>query len=601
MMECIASVVRIGSLMMRLRERLFPAALALQFFFSMLQLLDAFHVWYFPLKNRLVHYLTFDLGFSLVPVLLLSGFVILGIFLLRSDFLGVFLISVVTLFMHLFFGFEVAVGIFSFLQVMWALYRFIDLGDFVLCLLVLLTGFESIVLIHWVLYPFGLVSPFGWFAELEMDLFYIAGNLAPLIVVFIFIISLVDFLRLLPGFNGFFSRLQIRGLFREIISHIFDERLFPIREVVDGRESDSFKIYLFLFFVIVIGIFAAVYPYSKAINPESLDVGVDISHYVYDAEIVEKNVFSAFEAWNRTRPMIFFMIYGFQKLFNLDVVTAVRLLPIILNPLLGLTTFIFASEVFNNKRLGVWAAFFTVCGFQVTVGMFSYFLANMLGLCFFYASMGFLFRSIRKENDLFLIFASLFGSLLVFTHTWTLLQFLGVFFIALLLTYYQFGEKKIFRIMLIYFISLSLAEVLKIFVFHGYGVVSASSTALSGVSVFPNFWYNNISVFRPLYGGIMSNLLILILTMGGILLLNKSNVSELYLKTLITISFIVFLFSDPTNMSRILYNIPFGLFSSLGYVLFSSYIQKKEMKNAFSLLVMFTMVVYVFRSMANFV
>lgn len=597
----ITSVVRVGSVMMRLRGRLFPAALALQFFLSVLQLLDAFHVWYFPLKNRLVHHLRFYLGFSLVPVLLLAGFVLLAYFLFRRDFLGVFLFSVVTLFVHLFFGFEAAVGVFSFLQVVWALYRFIDLGDFVLCLLVLLTGFEAIVLIHWILYPLGLVSPFGWFAELEMDLFYIAGNLAPLIIVFIFMIALVDFLRFLPGFDGFFSRFQIRELFREIVSHIFDERLFSIREVVEGSESDSFKTYLFLFFVIVMGIFAAVYPYSKAINPDSLDVGVDIFHYVYDAEIVEKDVFSAFEAWNRTRPMIFFMIYGFQKLFNLDVVTAVRFLPILLNPLLALTTFFFASEVFNNKRLGIWAAFFTVCGFQVTVGMFSYFLANMLGLCFFYTSLGFLFRAIRKENKVFLIFASFFGSLLVFTHTWTLFQYLFAFFITLFITYYKFGNKIIFRIMLIYFISLSLAEVLKIFVFQGHGVVSASSTALSGISGLSNFWHNNISVFRILYGGIMSNILLFVLTIGGILFLDKNSVSELYLKTLITISFIVFLFSDVTNMSRLLYNIPFGLFSSLGYVLFSSYIQKKEMKNIFSLLIIFTMVVYVFRSMADFV
>jgi len=546
-----------------------------------------------------VYYLRFDLGFSLVPVLLPVAFVVLACLLLRRDFLGVFVSSVGTLFVHFLFGFEAAVATFSIMQIVLVLYRFVDPGEFLFCFLVLITGFESLVLIYWVVYPFGFVSPFGWFAELEMDLFYIAGNLAPLIVVFILIIILIDFLSSLIGFNDFFSRLQIGARFRKIFSYLFNKRPFSIREVAESGESNNFTNFLFLFFVIVLGVVAAVYPYSKAINPKSLDVGVDIHHYVYDARIVEKDIFLAFEAWNRTRPMIFFTIYGFQKLFDLDVVTAVRFLPILLNPLLALTTFFFASEVFNNTRLGVWAAFFTVCGFQVTVGMYSYFLANMLGLCLIYVSLGFLFKAIRKKSEMFLIFASLFGCLLVFTHTWTLFQYLVAFFIALLITYYEFGDKKIFRVMLIYFTSLSLSEVLKIFIFHGHGVVSASSTALSGISGLSNFWHNNISVFRALYGGIMSNLLLLGLTIGGILFLDRSSVAKLYLTTFITISLTGFLFSDATNMSRLLYNIPFGLLSSLGYVLIFSYIQKKEMKNIFTLLIVLLMVVYVFRSMAN--
>jgi hypothetical protein len=354
-------------------------------------------------------------------------------------------------------------------------------------------------------------------------------------------------------------------------------------------------------FVIALGVVAAVYPYSKAINPGSLDVGVDMGHYVNDSKIVEKNVSFAFEAFGRTRPMIFLTIYGFQKLFSLDAVSAVRFLPILLNPLLALTAFFFASEVFTNKRLGVWAAFFTVCGFQVTVGMFSYFLANMLGLCFIYASLGFLFRAIRMESNGLLMLSSLLGSLLVFTHTWTLVQFLAAYFIALLLTYYEYGDNKKFRLMLIYFISLSLAEVLKIFVFHGYGVFAASSTTLRGSSGLSLFWYNNISVFRALYGGIMSNVLFLGLTIVGILFLNHNSVAKLYLKTLISISFPVFLFSGVDNMSRLLYNLPFGLFSSLGYVFIFSYIQKKELKIILPLLMVIIMVVYVFRSMVNFV
>ena len=56
--------------MMRPPKRLVSAVLALELFMAVLQLLDAFHILYYPMIHRWNYYLRFDLGFSLVPALL---------------------------------------------------------------------------------------------------------------------------------------------------------------------------------------------------------------------------------------------------------------------------------------------------------------------------------------------------------------------------------------------------------------------------------------------------------------------------------------------------------------------------------------------------
>jgi len=592
-------------LQQQLRKRLIPITLAFELFLSVFQLLDAFHVWYFPMKHGWMYVLRFDLGFSLVPVLLPVAFVILAYLLLRRDFLGIFVSSIVTLLVHFFFGFEAAVAVFSLIQVVWALYRFIDLSEFLSWLLVLITGFKALALIHWVVYPFGLVSPFGWFAELEMALFYIAGNLAPLIVVLILMIILIDFFGSLPGFNGFFSKLQIKKHLREIISYVFNERLFSRREVVESSESDNYKNFLFLFFVVVLGVVAAVYPYSKAINPEGFNVGVDISHYIDDARIVEKDVFHAFEAWNRTRPMIFFTIYGFQRLIGTDVSNAVRFLPILLNPLMALSAFFLAWEVLGDSWAGAWTAFFTICGFQITVGMYSYFLTNMLGLCLVYSSLGFLFRSIRQDSRMCLVIASLLGGLLAFTHPWTFVQFFVAAVLTAIFIGYNIrskgGDTRSFIAMSVYVVSIGLADLFKVLFIHGVGVVSASSMAISGVSGLLGFWDSSIYLFRHLYGGLMSSPVPIGLAIVGVLLLRLKNISDLYLWIHMAISCLVFIFSDGIIKSRLLYNIPIGLFAALG---FTELLKKKFMNNfkrTFVAFVMLEFIVYLFRSLANLV
>ena len=74
--------------MMRFPRWIFSVILALQLLLSLLQLLDAHGVWYFPMIHGLAYSLRFDLGFSLLPALLPISALVLGYLLKEGKYRG---------------------------------------------------------------------------------------------------------------------------------------------------------------------------------------------------------------------------------------------------------------------------------------------------------------------------------------------------------------------------------------------------------------------------------------------------------------------------------------------------------------------------------
>ena len=68
-------------------------------------------------------------------------------------------------------------------------------------------------------------------------------------------------------------------------------------------------------------------------------IGVDYHHYVEAASLVEWNLSQALSLTGGSRPMIFLLISGFQRVHGSDVSVAVKFLPVLLNPLVVLSVF----------------------------------------------------------------------------------------------------------------------------------------------------------------------------------------------------------------------------------------------------------------------
>lgn len=575
-----------GDLMTRLEavaERIASLLLALQLVLGIPQLLDAFRVWYYPTIHRATRLMRFELGTSLVAPLML----LLVLWLCRVVWrrrVKLLLFPALAFSIYPFLGFEAALSAASLMAAAGGLLIQRRLDGFLSWVFLLLSGFEAAALLYWVVFvPLGLTGPFESVAGLELDLFYIFAYLAPLLVLpLMFMWGLKQLLRW-----GWGEAANVEDV-----------------ELKSGGGL-SIKSVLFLALSASLGVAAALYPYSSAVNPRSLNVGVDIPHYVKAAEVIERDVFQAFNVSGGSRPLIYLVIYGVQRLFGLEASTAVRFLPVLLNPLLVLAAFFLAFEVFGDGWAAGWAAFFTACGFQVSVGMYSYFLTNLLGLCLVFFSLGLLFRSLRCGCRASLAAASLLGGLLVFTHPWTFDQYYTAAVLTAGIIWFEARVKEgglgKFWAMSVYLVSLGAAELLKVLVFHGVGGVSASSTAVKGFAGLSKFWFSSIFSFRLLYGGLMSSLVLIGLAVLGVYVLRCRDVPEVYFTVFTALTSLVFLIGDETIKSRLLYNVPVGLFAALGFKMLLGRRLGDDVKRSLVLFVALNLVVYLFRSMANLV
>ena len=556
--------------------------LALLTVLGALQLLDALDVVYYPMIRGATSTMKFDLGLSFVSPLLFLLLIWLGWVIWRRRFLALpFLVMAIGLYPLM--SLEIVVSTGSLLAVAGGLWANRRIGKYISGVLALLGSIEALALLHWAIFlPIGVSSPFRWYAGVEMGLYHLTAHLAPFLV--IPLMYLWVFKLLVDWKWG--NKIRLEGL----------ERI--------DREGVSRRAVLILLLSMSLGVVAALYPYLPSMNTRNRNVGVDFTYYKEVVEIVESDFSQVFNTTEGSRPLIHIVTYGFRRLFGLDATDAIKYFTVFLNPLLAVSIFFLALEMFNDGWIASWAAFFTVCGIQVSVGMFSYFLTNMLALSIIFLSLGFLFKALRRVCYFNLIFAIFIGVLLIFTHPWTFDQYFVVIALTAFFIWYDDkrskGGYKKFKIVLFYLFCLGLSEIIKSKLFRGYSGMSASSLAIGNIVNLTRFWYNIVFFFRRIYCGLEANIILLTLSIIALFLLKKSRISEVFLIGFLAVSSLPFLFGDAMIKSRLIYNIPIGIYTAYS---FTWLIGRKNIdsKSSSSFFVLFSMIVYFFRSMANII
>jgi hypothetical protein len=554
--------------------------MALQGLMGGIQLLDALGIVFYPTIHRVTSMERFELGFSLVVPLALLLVAWVGWMLWRG--MGVLAsYPLVGFVVYPFAGLEAAVFAASLFCVVVGLYASRLLEGFVKSVLLLISAFEGLALLHWLIFvPLGVGSPLMGLASLELDLFYVVSYLAPLLVLPLLFMWL---LKLVVGWGWGVD---------------FDEG----GSVIPKKRLDGVWVYLSL--TVLLSVFAVVYPYFPNVNPRGLNVGVDISRYVASARLVDADVSQAFSVSGGSRPLIFLVIFGVQRLTGLSIEASVNYLPVLLAPVLVLSAFFLARVVSGNDCVAVWSAFFTSTGIQITVGIYSYFLTNMLALSLAFLSSALLLLGLRRGSYLFALAASFLGGLLLFTHPWTFDQLLGSVLVFALYAGYEGWRRRRyeqFYPLIVYVGLMGFFEFCKSFIFQGIGSVGASSAVTGNLAGLGGFWAASIFGFRLLYGGFESNVLLISLSLIGVYLLKRGVVAERFFVVYCVASSLVFLVGDDSIKARLLYNLPFALFSGVGlhWLLDSSKFVGYR-KYVFSGVVLSSLV-YLFRCLGNLV
>jgi len=581
---------RFSTLYARANFPLYPL-LALQTVLGAIHLLNILGVSYLHhVAQRPSNIVTFSLEMDLTPLIFVLSTVTFALILKRGETQACIYSAFSGILVGLVWGIDLSASVFALLLPAAALLSLRGVEEYISWFIALMTGFEILVLSHWAFFtPLGLISPARPLAELELALFSLQAPLSPLIALLVIFMWLLK--PLLKAASGNLSRRFGRGA-RQLKKREFSYPTFLPRVLLTSA--------------LILAVSAAIYPYAPAINPEGRPVGVDFYNYIELMDEVDSDLSSAFRVVDGSRPVLLLLIYGLKSIFHLSTFDAVKYFPAFLNPLLTLTVYFMVHQAADDRGAAGLASLFTALGSSLTVGLYSYFLANMLALSFTYASLSFFFKAWKEERPVFLIPSLALASLAVFTHPWMVIHYLTAMVLTMSILCAKFIVIGMYKRELVltstYIAVTGLVFLLKTSMFGGIRSLSAAFGAGSQLPCAAEFWGNVMFGFSYLYGGALSNPLLLGLAAIGVYILGVGTLPRTFFYALLASSSLYYLVSDGMMMSRIIYNIPFCAFAGLGALYMLKNFQIKDRtKTVLSAYAVSNLLVYLFRSLATFV
>jgi hypothetical protein len=340
------------------------------------------------------------------------------------------------------------------------------------------------------------------------------------------------------------------------------------------------------------------YPHLTNINPGGLCDGVDFDAYVEALKGINNGTSTIYTAHDCSRPLVFLVLRGFQVALGLSERGAVKYMPLLLNPLIVVSTMVLAQEVFHDSEVTSWAGFAASTGYWITVGTYAYFLSNNLGVILASLSFAYLFRAIERGDVAVLVVSTLLGVFVSYTHHWSLLQLVGPLVLYLALLYIKPFERRehVKKYLLFYVVAVSLNEIVKYVLSRGTGGYPSTYDFLYGSFVPFNLVNTSYMVFQRLYSGYLSNVVIISFSLIGLFHMDLKKASTKYYYLLTASSSMVFLLFDEEIKSRLLYNLPLPLLTSYGF-----YIVKSRAERPFILNFFFaaSLLLYLYQCLAN--
>ena len=474
------------------------------------------------------------------------------------------------------------------------MHRFKDFLEKIIKYIVLnMLVLEILSLIPYILYPFidGNIyeENIGYFSLLELKIYYFFQDIYVMTLLFYPYVSLVIIIFFVKMKNISIISFKIGGK-----KHIF--RLsFPSQEILSKR---SLKI-LFITSIIIIFI-SCLYPYSPKINPEQRPVGVDIIYYYKWLKYVDKNndlIKNAFSFLNGSRPLYLISTYCIKETFKIDPLILNEIyIPIILYLMLILSIYYMSYKITKRYDIAVLTSFFTATGYQITIGIYSAFYANLFALSLLYLSIALILD--KSNKHIFFSYILLF--LLIFIHPWTLIQgTIFLFILSIINCIDKEIDKRFLKVTITLLISLIFIFVsLKTFLGLS-GIISALIN--TGKRVYINPWrsFKEMEYMtKILYGGFIANPLTLLIFLIPFIVLTAQK--KLYkVISAWTFTLLPIISYDNVIQSRLYFNYPIGMVLAIIIIFIFNCIKSPITKKIFLAYIIVLSLNYLLRCLAN--
>ena len=303
--------------------------------------------------------------------------------------------------------------------------------------------------------------------------------------------------------------------------------------------------------------------YLPSVNPRGTPIGVDISLYRVRLEKMVRGF--VIEILRRYPYEMFYliMLYWIQCITGLAPMTIAKFMPVLLFPLLTLSTYYMMLNLTENRSIATLSALLTATGPQVTVGSYSSFQANALALTLGYTTLG-VYLSRQGDTSAALI-SLLFLMISELTHPWATAHVLA----ALILLHLSQGRSALRRrapVILAGLIGVGIGDAIRYIVVQGARGGSAHVTGVSlmlmlrelqaNIMRYPYTLYRVVSLY---YGGLLNYPLALLVL--ALPILRSAKIKRFVTSWCITILpeyFVAEMFTP-----RIFYNVPIGALLAL--------------------------------------
>jgi hypothetical protein len=453
-------------------------------------------------------------------------------------------------------------------------------------LLLLAVGIEALSAVEWAAYPY-FPDKSLLFARTNATLFSI---LAPFSPEFLIILLYVWVAKLGVSFDNKFSK-RLRSYINWVaqsLSHLRPQVSsgFVNRFVLTDRPR------LLLGLAVVIAVLLGLVPYRPELNPAMTPVGVDAHYYIeWVNAMLQRSPEGAFSyalgsASFGSRPLLLIPIYLVVVTGMITTVQAVEFLPAVLGPLLALSIFLFVREGQQNEKMAGVASLLSVFSFDVTVGMWAGFYANWLAVAEAYLFLALLLSFFRTATlSKFVILTALSLSMLL-THPWTGVMVLAVAAVFVV-SVWRDARKTVLVKPVLLFLAINIAvDVAKSLFFGGLAAAQDVSGGLSGASVSETlvFWPNIISALFVYFDGLLSNAILLGLSLIAMLYIGFRDKFERLLTSWVVIGSLLFPLFDGGGQARFVYDLPFPVLTSIGLLILIRPVWNKTLHSNLALL-----------------
>src|SRR6266571_16299 len=434
-----------------------------------------------------------------------------------------------------------------------------------------LLAFQSLVLVILVFFPY---LPDPGLAALNAQVYEL---LAPLSTVLLLGLLYAWLVRL--GTREARRRWDWLNLFIRFISEPFRKVVLSIKTTSLSDAAKSLKILshprLMLAISLCISSLLAFVPYRPDLNPAGGLVGIDSPLYLgWIGQMLARPLqqalqYSFVEGLEGSRPLLLVLLYMVASA-GISPSQILEYLPMVLAPLLSLSTYVFVRYGHGSLGLAGLTGLFSSVSFYPTVGLWGGYYANWLALVIAYFFLTCLLISSRSPSILKYGATYAFSVALFLTHPWTWVLVVTVSLIFALSVWRETRNLVHAKSITMIIATGIILDLVKSWVFttRPVSVDVAGTFQLAGLAQVANFWPNLVEALLYTHGGLMANWLVLGLGLLAAFALRFKDHFERLLILWVGVSSIAFAVLDSYHQARIVYDLPIPVLLSVA-VLFA--------------------------------